>query len=163
VHHYCQLQLPIQSLCSSKDRKVHAQSNRRDGENEMEKVLKKYYQKASFPTVYGDGMIPNPRTKLITFEEESRADTNAEEDPNACRRRFIQMYDQSNVPAAGTVSVSVVEKIPSSTGANKRSAAHHADPEYRQVLLNHSSKRRHNDYDRYIKIPDDPDIPSGLG
>ena len=121
--------------------------------SEMEKVPKKYYQKTSFPTVYGDGMILNPHTKLIIFEEESWADTSAEEYSNACRRRFIQMYDQSNAPA-------VAEKIPSSTGANKRSAAHHADPEYRQVLLNRSSKRRRNDYDRYIEIPNDPDIPS---
>src|SRR5437762_6246317 len=43
--------------------------------SEMEKVLKKYYTKTSFPTVYGDGMILNPRMKLIIFEEESWADT----------------------------------------------------------------------------------------
>ena len=35
----------------------------------MEKVLKKYYTKTLFPTVYDDGMILNPCTKLIIFEE----------------------------------------------------------------------------------------------
>ena len=60
-------------------------------------------------------------------------------------------------------TVSVAKKIPSSTGDNKRSAAHHADPEYRQLLLNRPSERRRNDYDRYIEIIGDLDIPSGLG
>src|SRR5438045_7304567 len=38
---------------------------------EMEKVLRKYYQKTAFPTVYADGMILNPHTKLIIFEDPS--------------------------------------------------------------------------------------------
>jgi hypothetical protein len=37
------------------------------------------------------------------------------------------------------------------------------DPEYHQTLLSRSSKRRRNDYDRFIEIPNDPDIPSGIG
>src|SRR5271170_3667758 len=31
----------------------------------METVLKKYYAKTALPTVYGDGMILNPRCKLL--------------------------------------------------------------------------------------------------
>ena len=122
----------------------------------MEKVLKKYYTKTLFPTVYGNGMVLNPRTKLIIFKEESWADTSAEEYSNACHQRFLQQYDQSqsNTPAAA------IERISSSTSSNKRSAAHHDDPEYRQALPNHLSKRRRNDFDRYIN---DPDIPSALG
>ena len=59
-------------------RKVHAQSYWRDG-----KSAQKYYTKTSFPTVYSDGMILNPRMKLIIFEEESWVDINAEEYSNA--------------------------------------------------------------------------------
>jgi hAT family C-terminal dimerisation region len=35
--------------------------------------------------------------------------------------------------------------------------------QYRQAILNRSPKRRRNDFDRYIKIPNDPNIPSQLG
>src|SRR5579859_2887799 len=35
----------------------------------MEKVLRKYHSKTVLPTVYGDGMILNPRCKLVLFEE----------------------------------------------------------------------------------------------
>jgi hypothetical protein len=67
--------------------------------SEMEEVLNKYYQKTSFPSVYGDGMIFNPRTKLIIVEEEFWANSlRAEEYSNPCGRCFIQMYDQSNDP-----------------------------------------------------------------
>jgi len=59
----------------------------------METILKHYYNKTQFPTVYGDGMILNPRTKLVIFNEETWEDTASEEYSNACRRRFIQEYD----------------------------------------------------------------------
>jgi hypothetical protein len=79
---------------------------------EMEKVLNKYYQKTSFPSVCGDGMILNLRTKLIIFEEEFWVDSRAEEYSNACGGHFIQMYDQSNDP-----------DIPSSFGWSRDSTA----------------------------------------
>ena len=56
-------------------------------------ILKRYYNKTQFPTVYGDGMILNPRTKLVIFNEETWDDTASEEYSNACRHRFIQEYD----------------------------------------------------------------------
>src|SRR5437762_12764667 len=59
----------------------------------METILKRYYSKTQFPTVYGDGMILNPRTKLVIFNEDTWEDTASEEYSNACRHRFIQEYD----------------------------------------------------------------------
>ena len=47
--------------------------------------------------------------------------------------------------------------------SNKRSTTHHDDSKYRQALLNYSSKRCHNDFDRYIEISNNPDISSALG
>ena len=139
---------------------------------EMEVVLKKYYEKTVFPTVYADGMILNPRTKLIIFEDPSWEDTSAEEYSNACRRRFVEMYDTTNATSASTVSPSTASPSiaspsivsPSTSAArNHKRIASHIDPEYRQVLLSRSSKRRRNDYDRFIEIPNDPDIASGIG
>lgn len=137
---------------------------------EMEKVLRKYYQKTAFPTVYADGMILNPRTKLIIFEDPSWADTSADEYSNACRRRFVEMYDHSNTTPASTsaastssVSTSAVStSAAASSGRSKRTASQ-MDPEYHQALLSRSSKRRCNDFDRYIEILNDPDIPSAIG
>jgi len=130
----------------------------------------------AFPTVYADGMILNPRTKLIIFEDPSWEDASAEEYSNACRRRFVEMYDTSKTTSAGpafpsTTSPSAASPSvasPSSSTAisgartHKRTASQ-IDPEYHQALLNRSAKRRRNDYDRFIESPNDPDIPSGIG
>jgi hypothetical protein len=129
--------------------------------SEMEVVLKKYYQKTAFPTVYADGMILNPRSKLIIFEDEAWADTSADEYSNACRRRFVEEYDRSNDGAASTAA-STVSASSSSRNTHKRTSSQ-IDPEYHQALLSRSSKRRRNDYDRYIDGDNDPDIPSGIG
>ena len=73
------------------------------------------------------------------------------------------MYDQSNATAAAAITTATHTITGASiTHSNKRSAAHLVDPEYHQVLLNRSSKRRRNDFDRYIEIPNDPDIASSL-
>jgi len=135
---------------------------------EMEVVLKKYYEKTAFPTVYADGMILNPRTKLIIFEDPSWDDTSAEEYSNACRRRFVEMYDTSSARTASpsTASRSIVSPSTSTAVSGARThkrTASQMDPEYHQTLLSRSSKRRRNDYDRFIEIPNDPDIPSGIG
>src|SRR5947207_7814374 len=119
---------------------------------EMEKVLRKYYQKTAFPTVYADGMILNPRTKLIIFEDPSWADTSADEYSNACRPRFVEMYDHSNTTPASTSAVST--SAAASSCRSKRTASQ-MDPEYHQALLSRSSKRRRNDFDRYIEILND--------
>jgi len=38
---------------------------------QMENVLRQYYEKTRFPTIYGDAMILNPRAKLTIFDEET--------------------------------------------------------------------------------------------
>ena len=95
----------------------------------MEVVLKKYYEKTAFPTVYAHGMILNPRTKLIIFEDPSWEDTSAEEYSNACRRRFVEMYDTSNATSASTASPST------SAARNHKRTVSHIDPEYRVTML----------------------------
>src|SRR5579859_5182 len=124
----------------------------------MEKVLRKYYSKTVLPTVYGDGMILNPRCKLVLFEEESWEEGDAERYSAACRRRFVSEYEDdfriSNTPPSK----------PSGDPSKKCLLnAYSNDPEYQQTLLERSAKRRRNDFDRYIEIPNDPHIPSGLG
>src|SRR5262249_7054394 len=54
--------------------------------NEMENTLRRYYMKTSFPTVYGDAMILNPRCKLSIFEEETWQDE-VDQYSSGCRRR----------------------------------------------------------------------------
>src|SRR5438552_12160022 len=119
----------------------------------MESALKKYYQKTQFPTVYDDEMILNLYTKLIIFEEESCEDTSADQYSSACRRCFIQHYNHSGF-----------DSVVKSTTASRPSKcpAYPEDPEFQQLLIDHSTKRRHNNYDRYIKIPNNPAINSSL-
>jgi hypothetical protein len=121
----------------------------------METVLQKYYQKTEVPTVYVDGMILNPRTKLVIFEEETWSDANVDEYKLASRRRFIEQYDQDYVDKSSSSSSEVSRK--------RGLGSYNNDPEYRDALLNRSLKRRRNDFDRYIEIPNDPEIPSCLG
>src|SRR5436190_5837182 len=130
----------------------------------METILKRYYNKTQFPTVYGDGMILNPRTKLVIFSEDTWEDTTSEEYSNACRRRFIQEYDNPR-----RLLIQEYDNPPDNpsnqigNGKKRSFNAYQEDPEFQQVLAERSSKRRRNDYDRYIEIPNDPDIFSCLG
>src|SRR5436190_22642120 len=108
----------------------------------MEILLKRYYSKTQFPTVYGDGMVLNPRTKLVIFNEDIWEDTASEEYSNACRHRFIQEYDNPLNNPSNQIS-----------NGNKRSFnAYQEDPDFQQVLAERSSKQHGNDYDQYIKI-----------
>ena len=120
----------------------------------MEKVLKKYYSKTALPTVYGDGMILNPRCKLVLFQDESWEEEESEQYSSACRRRFVSSYEHT---------FSVSEDPHTKITLKYLSNAFPNDPEYQQSLVSRSSKRRRNDYDRYIEVPNDPTIPSGLG
>jgi len=128
--------------------------------NKMEVVLKKYYSKTSLPTVYGDGMILNPRVKLILFEGESWEEGDADEYSQSCRRRFVSEYQGSAASSTAASSVPYPHVV-----ITKRPSSHAliADPEYEAALASRSTKRRKNDFDRYIEVPNDPDIPSGLG
>ena len=79
---------------------------------------------------------------------------------NGFHQRFLDAY--TNKPS-NSASTSV------STPANPRPAANrsaqtafHDDVEYQELLAQCSVKRRRNDYDRYIEIPSDANIPSSL-
>jgi len=122
----------------------------------METVLKKYYAKTALPTVYGDGMILNPRCKLSLFEEDTWAPTDSAKYSNACKERFLSHYDTGN--NGSSTSTAPANNI------NKRRIenAFPHDPEFQHALTTRSNKRRRSDYDRYIEVPNDPSIPSSL-
>ena len=125
--------------------------------NKMEAVLKGYYSKTALPTVYGDGMILNPRVKLVLLQGETWDEGDAEEYSESCRRRFVSEYQ-------GSASAAVARSYPQVVITKRPvSRAFSGDPEYEAILASRSAKRRINDFDRYIEVPNDPDIPSGLG
>jgi hAT family C-terminal dimerisation region len=123
----------------------------------METTLRFYYEKTKFPTVYGDAMILNPRVKLTLFEEETWDDTDASHYTIGCCRRFLDVY--ANRPSNSASD----SATPRPTAGNRSAqAAFHDDVEYQELLAQRSFKRRRNDFDRYIEIPSDTNIPSSL-
>jgi hypothetical protein len=125
----------------------------------MRLLLVKYYERTEVPSVYIDGMILNPRTKMIIFEEESWSDINAAEYQAQSRQRFQVEYELSGTTDTGPSTSSRSQSL-----NGKRSASNYSnDQEYRASLVARSSKRRRNDFDRYIEIPNDPGILSCLG
>jgi hypothetical protein len=121
----------------------------------MKIVLKKYYSTtALIPTVDGDGMILNPRCKLVLLHDESWDERDAEQYALACRQRFISMYEnKAKVP--GDPSINDTKICSSSAFSN--------DLEYQPALISRSAKCRRNDFSSYIEIPNNPDLPSRLG
>ena len=122
---------------------------------QMEITLQKYYTRTEFPTVYGDGMILNPRSKLSLFQTESWDDEDlANNYINGARRRFVNQYNNSSsVNVNKSVSINL-------TNNEKREATD--DTEFLAMLTERSAKRRRNDYDRYIKLPNNTAITSSL-
>ena len=77
---------------------------------QMENVLRKYYEKMPFPTIYGDAMILNLCAKLTIFDEETWKDTSAEEYSSACRKRFVEQCSQRLVPRTTNCAVVIPAK-----------------------------------------------------
>jgi len=126
----------------------------------MKDTLSKYYSRTEIQTVYVDAMILNPRTKLVIAEEESWSDINVDEYRMASRRRFVEEYDNRSENARSeSSSQSTMQQAVSKRSRNSLAN----DSAYREALLNRSAKRRRNDFDRYIEIPNDPEIIDSLG
>lgn len=123
----------------------------------MKDTLSKYYSRTEIQTVYVDAMILNPRTKLVIAEEESWSDINVDAYRAASRRRFVEEYDNKRLMDVDSNS-STIERLPSKRPRTSLGN----DSAYREALFNRSSKRRRNDFDRYIEIPNDPDIVDSL-
>jgi len=120
--------------------------------SDMEVTLKQYYSKTAFPTVYGDGMILNPRCKVSLFDEESWEDADADAYVNGARRRFTRQY-------------SIKPNNSDENNNRKRTTdngLYDGDAEFQAVLAQRAAKKRRSDFDRYIEIPNDPGIPSSL-
>ena len=123
----------------------------------MKDTLSKYYSRTEIQTVYVDAMILNPRAKLVIAEEESWSDINVNEYRAASRRRFVEGYDNKRLMDVDSNPSTIQQpaaKRPRTSLAN--------DSAYHEALLNRSSKRRRNDFDRYIEIPNDTDIVDSL-
>ena len=129
----------------------------------MKGTLSKYYSRTEVQTVYVDAMILNPRTKLVIAEEESWLDCNVDEYKLASQRRFMLEYDnmwQDENRRPITSQAITAQRLPSVSKRPRVSLAN--DSAYQEVLLHHSSKRCHNDFDRYIEVPNDPGIVDSL-
>jgi len=124
---------------------------------QMETVLRKYYEKIHFPTVYGDAMILNPRVKLSIFHEETWKDTSAEEYSSACRKRFVEQCSQHLVPRTTNCAVVIPAKRYPPVGNDDEEYER-----YKQQCLSLRNTQPRNEYDRYIEIPNDDDIKSSL-
>src|SRR5579859_5919363 len=125
-------------------------SHLRDALTKMEATLKEYYTKTSFPNVYGDAMILNPRCKFSIFETETWSDGDASDYKNGCRRRFIHNYESAN-------GLNRVSNGRPTQQSNKRSTDND-DSEFQALLAQRSQKRQRNDYDRYTESSNDTGI-----
>ena len=121
----------------------------------MEITLQKYYTRTQFSTVYGDGMILNPRSKTSLFHTATWDDDQlAKSYIDGARERFIDGYNRSAPIDAHKSTLSSIAV------GGKRGAED--DDEFITMLTQRSAKRRRNDYDRYVDIPNDPTITSPL-
>jgi hAT family C-terminal dimerisation region len=100
----------------------------------MEETLKIYYDQTKIPTVYGDAMILDPRSKLSLFDEDTWKDVDRNIYVDGCRNRFLNNYASPSPPA------SILDTSYKS---------------FKEMRENRSKKRRRNDFDRYIEIPED--------
>jgi hypothetical protein len=127
----------------------------------MEETLWKYYIRTEFPTVYGDGMILNPRSKLLLFQEDTWDDSDLSQSyVNGARRRFIAGYSHSSTTSVDNTTSSSTSSTTSTSGRSKHTAED--DAEFQAMLLQRSKKRRRNDFDSYIEIANNPEISSSL-
>lgn len=127
----------------------------------MKTTLSKYYSRTGLQTAYIDAMILNPRTKLVIGEEESWKDVDVDEYRQASRRRFVDEYDKrpENTEFTSNSTTSTIQPLSSSKHSRPSLAA---DGAYLEALFNRSAKRRRNDFDRYIEVPNDPAIADSL-
>jgi hypothetical protein len=138
----------------------------------MIKELNIYYTMTKFPSVYGDAMLLNPRCKLSLFDEETWQDVDPDTYIKPCRHRFLTYYDTvpqssgTGVLSSSTAPSSSVSSTPSSStthlSTSTKRSAHRDDAEFAALLDKRGGKRRRNDWDRYIEVPNDPNISSVL-
>ena len=125
----------------------------------MKDTLSKYYSRTGLQTAYINAMILNPRTKLVIGEEESWEDVDVDGYRLASRRRFVDEYDKQGENTESTPNPSTIQR-PSTSKHPRTSIA--GDEAYVEALFNRSAKRRRNDFDRYIAVPNDPGIVDSL-
>jgi len=80
---------------------------------------------------------------------------------NGARRRFIAGYSHSSATSVENTPSSNTSGTSGSRSSSKRAAAED-DAEFQAMLLQRSKKRRRNDFDSYIEIPNNPEISSSL-
>src|SRR5271170_3098916 len=113
----------------------------------MRKKLTKYYNKTALPSVYGDGMILDPRLKLylMTRPEWSGGDTrefSATEYSAACRKRYLENYEKIN---RETLLLTIPRKRTHRTIDD--------DDDFETMVSSLPSDVAVNEYDIYINAP----------
>jgi hypothetical protein len=111
----------------------------------MRTKLTKYYDKTALPTVYGDGMILDPRLKLYlakqaTWSGGKRGQFSAAGYSASCRKRYCARY----------------EKIPSSlppSTSRKRPHSEIDDDDFEQMVNSLPTDGTTNEYDTYVNAP----------
>jgi predicted RNA-binding protein with PIN domain len=78
----------------------------------------------------------------------------------ASRRHFVEEYDNRSGNARSDSSNQSTMQRQAVPKRSRNSLAN--DSAYHEALLNRSAKRRRNDFDRYIEIPNDPEIIDSL-
>ena len=111
----------------------------------MRTKLTKYYDKTALPTVYGDGMILDPRLKLYLTKQSSwsggrRGQFSTAGYSASCRKRYCEQYEKT------------LPSLPPST-SRKRSHNEIDDDDFEQMVNSLPTDGTTNEYDTYIAAP----------
>ena len=112
----------------------------------MRTKLTKYYDQTVLPTVYGDGMILDPRLKLYltrqpTWSGGKRGPYSTTGYSASCRKRYCERYEKIAPPP------------PPSTTSRKRSYDGMDDDDFEQMVSSLPMDRNTNEYDTFINAP----------
>jgi hypothetical protein len=110
----------------------------------MATKLRKHYDATDKPFAYPDGVILEPRGKLVLFKQQTFDPQYCERYSNACRQRYIDNYE---IPIAAPVAEPPSKK-------RKISELEDETNEYRAALNKAAAQRvALNEYDRYLAYP----------
>ena len=112
----------------------------------MRTKLTKYYDKTALPTVYGDGMILDPRLKLYLMKQPNWSGGKREQFSTSgystsCRKRYCERYEKIASPL-----------LPPTT-SRKCSYGEIDDDDFEQMVNSLPTDRNTNEYDTFINAP----------
>ena len=112
----------------------------------MRTKLTKYYDKTALPTVYGDGMILDPRLKLYLTKQPNwsggkRGEFSTAGYSASCRKRYCERYEK------------IASPLPPPTTSRKCSYSEIDNDDFEQMVSSLPMNRTTNEYDTYINAP----------